>query len=58
MLKRHCSISRGNKVLIETYWNVNIYEFEKYYVAITVLIETYWNVNRKEDRDKVIVSGS
>ena len=36
---------RRLRVLIETYWNVNVDAVEKIYMVITVLIETYWNVN-------------
>ena len=32
-------------VLIETYWNVNIYPNSGLMDLILVLIETYWNVN-------------
>ena len=34
------------QVLIETYWNVNIYVVELLERVVRVLIETYWNVNR------------
>ena len=33
------------KVLIETYWNVNLYFPHTPDVFLCVLIETYWNVN-------------
>ena len=36
------------QVLIETYWNVNIYTREIYYDNDGVLIETYWNVNEND----------
>ena len=38
---------RRNKVLIETYWNVNSDPGLKYYSVDAVLIETYWNVNKQ-----------
>ena len=33
------------RVLIETYWNVNDGDDPMVCVLLTVLIETYWNVN-------------
>ena len=33
------------RVLIETYWNVNTAEQEYDEIKVPVLIETYWNVN-------------
>ena len=39
----------GKKVLISTYWNVNVqmkYDFEG---LVAVLISTYWNVNYNTD---------
>ena len=37
--------SLGEKVLIETYWNVNLGYFTSQWFGNFVLIETYWNVN-------------
>ena len=34
-----------NKVLISTYWNVNITSASSGAGAVNVLISTYWNVN-------------
>ena len=31
--------------IIETYWNVNIKQYEDDYVIVLEIIETYWNVN-------------
>ena|GEM_PF-6833583 len=39
---------RSNKVLIETYWNVNERKTMLFVHGIAVLIETYWNVNEEE----------
>ena len=36
------------RVLIETYWNVNSVPPRMFLTLNTVLIETYWNVNEKE----------
>ena len=33
------------RVLIETYWNVNVFALIIPYFSDLVLIETYWNVN-------------
>ena len=35
------------QVLIETYWNVNLYSTTMHIHFISVLIETYWNVNAR-----------
>ena len=37
--------SEAQKVLIETYWNVNMRSQKKDRDVFRVLIETYWNVN-------------
>ena len=39
-----CSISLSSEI-IETYWNVNLYEVRKGDKRNMEIIETYWNVN-------------
>ena len=34
-----------NKVLIDTWWNVNNITLSFTWIAVTVLIDTWWNVN-------------
>ena len=36
-------------VLIETYWNVNVVQWNKFAKVRGVLIETYWNVNNEPE---------
>ena len=36
---------RVNFVLIDTWWNVNLFGIEKYLEVAFVLIDTWWNVN-------------
>ena len=36
-------------VLIDTWWNVNIYAAADGVVEIAVLIDTWWNVNRLQN---------
>ena len=38
------------RVLIETYWNVNVKDDQVIVRTMSVLIETYWNVNVKDDQ--------
>ena len=38
-----CSVFQ--KVLIDTWWNVNDSKFAEFVQAIPVLIDTWWNVN-------------
>ena len=45
-------------VLIETYWNVNIYASQLKTRRIYVLIETYWNVNTITDLNRSLPSAS
>ena len=37
--------NRHATVLIETYWNVNVFTLRAINILHFVLIETYWNVN-------------
>ena len=39
------------RVLIETYWNVNSFTLIENSFTASVLIETYWNVNKVRARD-------
>ena len=32
-------------VLIDTWWNVNVYLYDPFLTSYTVLIDTWWNVN-------------
>ena len=41
------------RVLIETYWNVNAYQEIKDAGVELVLIETYWNVNLEMEKTKL-----
>ena len=43
---RICFSCRVQRVLIETYWNVNSYQCNLRDAFHLVLIETYWNVNQ------------
>ena len=36
-------------VLIDTWWNVNIYNYDSNIRRTNVLIDTWWNVNSKPD---------
>ena len=38
---------QDGKVLIETYWNVNVSNSKNKVCSDRVLIETYWNVNKR-----------
>ena len=42
-----------NKVLIETYWNVNMRTTPSKSGIFFVLIETYWNINSLQVRSTV-----
>ena len=35
----------SNQVLIDTWWNVNMYDLSNAYFTDPVLIDTWWNVN-------------
>ena len=43
------AVKTGFKVLISTYWNVNVETVCANESARTVLISTYWNVNIKAE---------
>ena len=45
----HKSIFSVDKVLIDTWWNVNVGLILLITWCIIVLIDTWWNVNEKED---------
>ena len=36
----------GYLVLIDTWWNVNINNYDSHTKSTTVLIDTWWNVNQ------------
>ena len=38
----------GTCVLIDTWWNVNIFPYGAITIEETVLIDTWWNVNPKQ----------
>ena len=43
---RNVNIHYSIIVLIDTWWNVNTFEFLAFTSCICVLIDTWWNVNR------------
>ena len=50
--KYHFSRHRDaiRRIKIETYWNVNTYEWQFYSCRAGIKIETYWNVNESEQQ--------
>ena len=45
------SFATPSRVLISTYWNVNLESHAEVIGKIEVLISTYWNVNFSFDKD-------
>ena len=41
-------LKRGENVLIDTWWNVNVKTITALVKSTTVLIDTWWNVNLSE----------